>query len=132
MTSGSGLPVTPLYQPATALTPPMRADLTGAATDAPAGYYLNPAAYGAPAAGAWGRAGRNSGRGPRTFTLDGSVQRSFPMSGRTNLDLRLDATNLLNRVVYTGVETLIGNPQFGLPGGVGSMRRINARATVRF
>ena len=132
MTSGSGLPVTPLYQPATALTPPMRADLTGAATEAPAGYYLNPAAYGAPAAGAWGRAGRNSGRGPRTFTLDGSVQRSFPMSGRTNLDLRLDATNLLNRVVYTGVETLIGNPQFGLPGGVGSMRRINARATVRF
>ena len=45
---------------------------------------------------------------------------------------RLDATNLLNRVVYTGVDTLIGSPQFGLTTGAGSMRRINARVSLRF
>jgi hypothetical protein len=133
MTTGSGLPLTPLYQPATTLSPPVRAALTGGATGAvPGGYYLNPAAYGAPAAGSWGNVGRNSGRGPRTFTLDGSLQRSFPINPRVNLDFRLDATNLLNRVVYTAVETLINSPQFGLATNVGQMRTINARMSLRF
>ena len=133
MTTGSGLPVTPLYQPATTLSPPIRAALTGASTsDVPGGYYLNPAAYGAPAQGSFGNAVRNSGRGPRTFTLDGSLQRGFPINPRVNLDFRLDATNLLNRVVYTSIESLINSPQFGLPGQVGSMRTINARMSLRF
>jgi hypothetical protein len=133
MRTGSGLPLTPQFQPAPELTPPVRADLTGvSAGDIPAGYYLNPAAYAAPAPGEWGRAGRNSGRGPRTFTLDGSLQRGFPISPRVNLDFRLDATNLLNRVIYTGVDTLISSPQFGLPVGVGSMRRFNTRVSLRF
>jgi outer membrane receptor protein involved in Fe transport len=129
--TGSGLPLTPTFVPATMLTPPVRADVTGATLAAPHGYYLNPAAYTSPGSGTWGNAGRNSGRGPKTLTVDGSVQRSFPM-GRTNLDLRFDATNLLNRVVYTSVDTLIGSPQFGLPTGVGSMRRINTRVSLRF
>jgi hypothetical protein len=60
------------------------------------------------------------------------VQRGFPINPRVNLDFRLDATQLLYRVVYTGVETLINCPQFGLPAGVGQMRRINARMSLRF
>jgi hypothetical protein len=63
--------------------------------------------------------------------MDGSLQRSFPR-GRLNFDLRIDATNLLNRVVYTSVDNLINSPQFGLPVGVAQMRRINTRLTVRF
>jgi hypothetical protein len=132
-TTGSGLPVTPMYRPGTNVEAPVRAALTGLSTsDLRGNYYLNPAAYTAPAAGVFGNAGRNSGRGPQTFTLDGSVQRGFPLNPRVNMDVRLDATNLLNRVVYTGVETLIGNPQFGLATGAGTMRRINARVSLRF
>ena len=131
LTMGSGMPFTPLYIPATTLTPPLRADLTGATLAAPDGYYLNPAAYSLPATGSFGSAGRNSARGPGTFTMDASLQRSFPR-GRLNFDLRIDATNLLNRVVYTSVGNLLGNPQFGLPLGVAQMRRINARLGVRF
>lgn len=133
LTTGSGLPLTPLYRQGTTLTPPVRADLTGESVDAvPGGFYLNPAAYAVPAAGSWGRAGRNSARGPRTFTLDGSLQRAFPLSPRVNMDLRISATNLLNRVVYTGVDTLIGSPTFGLPTGVGTMRRLNTNISLRF
>ena len=131
-TRGSGLPITPLYLPGTALTPPVRADLTGVSSDAiPGGYYLNPAAYTLPAAGTWGSAGRNSGRGPHTFSLDGTMSRAFPM-GRVNMELRGDVTNLLNRVVYTGVDTLIRSPQFGLATGAASMRRVNVRLAFRF
>jgi hypothetical protein len=130
---GSGLPFTPLVLPSNALllTPAIRPTLTGATLDAPAGFYANPAAYMVPVAGTFGNAGRNSARGPGTFTMDGSLQRSFPR-GRLNFDLRIDATNLLNRVVYTSVDNLINSPQFGLPVGVAQMRRINTRLTVRF
>ncbi len=100
--------------------------MTGATLAAPHGYYLNPAAYTAPRPGTFGNAGRNSGRGPQTFTLDGSLQRSFPLA-RLNIDLRIDATNLLNRVVYTSVDTLIGSPQFGLP----TRRRPDAHESTR-
>jgi hypothetical protein len=131
MTTGSGMPFTPLYIQGTTLTPPLRANLTGATLTAPDGYYLNPAAYSLPAAGTFGGAGRNSARGPGTFTMDGSLQRSFPR-GRLNFDLRIDATNLLSRVVYTNVGNLLENPQFGLPLGAGQMRKINTRLTVRF
>jgi trimeric autotransporter adhesin len=133
MTTGSGLPLTPLYRQGTNVEAPTRAALTGvSAGDLPGGYYLNPAAYAAPAAGSFGNAGRNSGRGPQTFTLDGSLQRGFPVNPRLNMDVRIDATNLLNRVVFTGVEQNIFNPQFGLPTQAGSMRRINARVSLRF
>jgi hypothetical protein len=131
MTMGSGMPVNPIFVQATPLSAPLRPSLTGETLDAPAGYYLNPAAYTAPATGTFGTASRNNGRGPSTFSLDGSLQRSFPR-GRLNFDLRIDATNLLNHVVYTGVETLINSPQFGLPLGVAQMRRINTRLSVRF
>ena len=48
------MPLTPYYlatTPGTGFTGAIRASLTGAPTDAPAGYYLNPAAYTAPAPG---------------------------------------------------------------------------------
>ena len=43
------------------------------------------------------------------------VTRSFQVGGRFNLDWRTDATNVLNRVTYSGVNTIVGSPQFGLP-----------------
>ena len=44
------------------------------------------------------------------------------MGDRLNLDWRIDATNVLNRVTYTGVNTLFGSPQFGLPNRTNTMR----------
>jgi hypothetical protein len=106
--------------------------LTGASTDAPNGYYLNPAAYVAPAPGTWGNAGRNSARGPGQFGVNAGITRTFPWGSRMNLDYRIDATNVLNTVTYSGVNTLIGNQQFGLPNAANQMRRIQTSLRMRW
>ena len=136
MTTGSGLPLTPYYLATTRGTGyagAIRATLTGASTEnIPDGFYLNPAAYTAPAPGTWGNAGRNSGRGPAQFSLNAGITRTFPWGNRINLDYRIDATNVLNRVTYSTVNTLIGNTQFGLPNNANQMRRIQTSLRVRF
>jgi trimeric autotransporter adhesin len=135
LTVGSGLPLTPFYPvpvPGTGYVGSIRARLTGASTDAPDGYYLNPLAYVAPAAGEWGSAGRNSGRGPQQFTLNAAVGRTFRWGERFNIDWRIDAANVLNRLVYTSVNTIVGNPQFGLPNGTNQPRKIQSSLRIRF
>jgi len=134
-TVGSGLPVTPLYLvavPGTGYIGSVRARLTGTSTDAPEGYYLNPAAYGAPLAGQWGDAGRNSARGPSQFLLNAAIGRTFRWGERFNIDWRIDANNVLNRLVYTSVNAIVGSPQFGLPSAINQPRTIQSSLRVRF
>jgi trimeric autotransporter adhesin len=136
LTTGSGLPLTPIhFAPVggTGIVGSLRASLTGASTtDIPAGRYLNPAAYTAPAPGAWGTAGRNSVTGPAQFSFDAAVARTFRPGDRLNLDFRIEATNVLNRVTYAGVNTLVTSPQFGLPTRTNDMRRLLSSLRVRF
>lgn len=137
LTTGSGLPVTPVYLtnvPGTGVVGTIRPDLTGAAVDAGAGsgFYANPAAFAMPAAGRWGTAGRNSIRGPAQFSLNAGVGRSFLLSDRLTLDWRLDATNVLNTVTYSNISTILGSPQFGLPIQANVMRKLQSTLRVRF
>ena len=39
----------------------------------------------------------------------------LPRGDRLTFDWRLDASNVLNRVTYSAVSTVVGSPQFGLP-----------------
>jgi carboxypeptidase family protein len=136
LTTGSGLPLTPVYLssvPGTGVTGTIRADLTGVPTDAiPDGYYVNPAAYATPAPGRWGSAGRNSITGPAQFTLNGSLSRAFLLGNRLTLDWRIDALNVLNQVTYSSVNTIVGSPQFGLPNRANTMRKIQSSVRLRF
>jgi carboxypeptidase family protein len=136
LNTGSGLPQTPVYLvavPGTGVTGTVRAALTGVSPDVvPAGYYANPAAYAAPAAGQWGSAGRNSITGPVQFSLNGGLSRAFLLSDRLTLDWRVEATNLLNRVTYASINTIVGSPQFGLPIQANTMRRVQTSARLRF
>ena len=136
LTAGSGLPLTPTYLTSvtgTGVTGTIRASTTGVAIGgAPDGAYLNPSAYSAPAAGQWGTAGRNSVEGPRQFMLDASIGRTFMWGERLNLDWRLNATNVLNRVTFAAVNTYVGSPQFGLPTVASPMRKIQATLRMRF
>jgi outer membrane receptor protein involved in Fe transport len=59
--------------------------------------WFNPAAFTRVAAGVFGDAGRNSLRGPGYVTLDMSVQRRIPTTGRLGVTLRWDVFNLFNR-----------------------------------
>jgi hypothetical protein len=72
--------------------------------------------------------------GARTapFAFNAGITRTFPWGSRMNLDYRIDATNVLNTVTYTGVNTLIGNQQFGLPNAAGQMRKIQTSLRMRW
>lgn len=134
--AGSGLPETPVFYasvPGTGFTGSIRPNYTGSSKyAAPAGLHLNPGAYTAPAVGQWGSAGRNSILGPGQFTLNSSMSRTFRLKGRYNLDARLDSTNLLNKAVFTGWNTIINNTEYGLPVAANPMRSLQVTARLRF
>jgi hypothetical protein len=135
LSAGSGLPLTPVYLNSvsgTGVTGTIRAQLTGASTDPPSGYYLSPLAYTTPASGHWGNAARNSVTGPAQFSLNAGIARTFPWGDRLNLDWRIDAINVLNRVTYAGVNTLVGSPQFGLANRANPMRKVQTSLRLRF
>ncbi|HYP15291.1 MAG TPA: carboxypeptidase regulatory-like domain-containing protein [Bryobacteraceae bacterium] len=136
LSAGSGLPLTPVYLAAvegTGVTGSIRPDYTGEPLyDAPAGFFLNPAAYTAPPAGRWGNAGRNSITGPRQFLVNASFGRTFRSGERVSMDLRIDAANVLNNVSHARWNTIAGNAQFGLPVAVNPMRTLQASYRMRF
>jgi hypothetical protein len=134
--AGSGLPETPVFLatvPGTGITGTIRPDLTGEpiyqATD---GYHLNVAAYKAPVAGQWGAAGRNSITGPDEFSLDAALARTFQLRTTLNLDVRMDATNLLNHVSFTSWNSTVNSTTFGLPAAANEMRTLQITARLRF
>ena len=98
----------------------------------PAGYFLNAGAYATPTSGQWGTAGRYSIEGPGNVSLDSAVARTFRLRDPMNLDVRLDATNVLNHVVYTGWNTVTNASTFGLPASTKSMRSMQVTARLRF
>jgi hypothetical protein len=131
ITAGSGMPLTPVYVAAvlnTGVTGSIRPDYTGAPVyAAPAGRFLNPAAYTAAAAGLWGNAGRNSITGPGQFALNASMGRSFG-----DFDLRFDSTNALNHVTFPSWNTTVNGAQFGLANAANAMRSVQATLRWRF
>jgi hypothetical protein len=136
ITIGSGKPQSPLYTaviPGTGITGIRRPNRTEAPVgNAPAGLYLNPAAYAPPEPGEWGNAGRNTISGPGEFSLDASLGRAFRLRDRYNIEIRLESSNLLNRVAYSAWNTTINSSQFGLPVGANPMRKVQAYLRVSF
>jgi hypothetical protein len=138
--AGSGLPETPVYLAAangSGITGSLRPDRTSASIyDAPAGRFLNPAAYTSPQPGQWGTAGRDSITGPGSLTFNSSLSRTFRIAKTYNLDIRADATNLLNHAVFTSYNTTINpsliSPVFGLPAATNPMRSLQTTARFRF
>lgn len=138
--AGSGLPETPVYLAATngsGVSGNLRPDRTSASIHAaPAGHFLNAAAYASPQPGQWGNAGRDSITGPGSLTFNSSLSRTFRVGKAYNLDIRGDATNLLNHPVYTSYNTTIDpslvSPIFGLPASTNSMRSLQITARLRF
>jgi hypothetical protein len=131
---GSGLPSTPIYMvtvPGTGVIG-IRPDLTGAPLDGGSGSYANPAAYAAATPGQWGTAGRHSIRGPAMRALNAGISRSFPRGDHLDLEWRLDATNVLNLVNYSTINTIVGNPQFGQPTRATPMRQLRTALRLRF
>jgi hypothetical protein len=136
ISTGTGLPETPIFLaavPGTGMTGTIRPNLTSAPIyNAAAGYHLNVAAFTAPTAGAWGKARRDSITGPDQFSLNGSIARTFRLRNPFNLDVRIDATNLLNHGVFTAWNTVVNSTTFGLPWATNPMRSFQVTGRLRF
>ena len=137
---GTGLPETPVYLAAvngTGFTGSIRPDrVAGDVYRGASGHFFNAAAFAAPQAGQWGNAGRNSLRGPGTYTFNSSLSRTFHLEKRLNLDIRANAFNLLNHVVYASYGNFINptlvSPLFGVPTAGSPMRSLQFTARLRY
>jgi hypothetical protein len=135
ITVASGAPETPILTSTTrgtGITGQIRPELVGPLYPATAGYNFNIDAFADPPAGYWGDAGRGIISGPMQFSMNGSASRTFRIAERKNLDIRFDATNLLNHVMYTGYDVTFGTAQFGLPTGISATRTFNMTARFHF
>jgi hypothetical protein len=82
------------------------------ATPGPNGW-LNPAAFTAPANGAYGNLGYNALRGPGLWQMDIGLAKQFRLTERFRLDFRTEAFNLFNRAQYGSPVNNIANATFG-------------------
>jgi hypothetical protein len=131
----SGLPLTPLLTSVTkgtGITGQLRPELVAPIYPATPGYAFNINAFTAPPTGYWGDAGRNIITGPMQFSMNGSASRTLRIAERKNLDIRFDATNLLNHFAYTSYNTTFGTAQFGLPTGATPTRTFTMTARFHF
>jgi hypothetical protein len=135
LTVGSGSPLTPIILApvsGTGVTGSLRPDVTGAPLTEGSEAFLNPLAFIAPEPGEWGNAGRNTITGPGQFSLNASLTRTFRINERVSMDLRVDATNVLNHVTYPNWNTTVNSAQFGLPSRANAMRTLQPSLRVRF
>jgi hypothetical protein len=133
VTLGSGLPETPLYAAELVAGYPstIRPNLTGAPLYNAAGF-VNRLAYGAPLAGQYGNARRNSITGPSSFLLNTALVRTFRLDKRFNLDAQIASTNTLNHVSFTSYYNNVNSSQFGLPAAANAMRDLQTSLRLRF
>ena len=85
-----------------------------------------------PAPGTWGNAPRNSIRGPGQFGVNATASRVFQLIPRMSLTWSINATNIFNRITYSGIDSTVGSAQFGLPTSTNDMRRITTRVSMGF
>ena len=94
--------------------------------------WFNTAAFTTPASGTFGNAGRNTIIGPGTLQFDIGVSKNIPLRDMMALEFSAQATNFLNHVNYTSIDTVVNSPTFGQVIGVGSMRKIQMSTRFRF
>jgi len=131
--AATGRPLSPIYNaPVSGAVGSLRPDYTGLPLYDVQGRFLNPLAYVAPPMGEYGNAGRDSITGPSSFSMSGTMARTFRMSDRMNLTFQLNASNLLNHVTYGTWITTLGSFQFGLPPAANQMRQVVANVRLSF
>jgi hypothetical protein len=105
-----------------------RPDLVPGVSLVPAGgstsaAWINPAAFTAPAAGAFGNAGRDIFRGPGLWQVDLGADKRIALSERYHLQFRAEAFNIFNRAQ-------LGAPQSNLSAGPGEFGRITQPVNI--
>ena len=113
----------------------LRGDYNGApiqSSDPTIDRYFNTDAFSVPAAGFFGSSPRNIIVGPGSRQLNGGMQRSVPLGGNRSMNIQIQATNLLNMVNYTAIDTNVNSPTFGQVRSINSMRSATLNLTFQF
>jgi hypothetical protein len=95
------------------------------------GEFFNTAAFAAPA-GEYGTASRNSIEGPGIVSVNASLSRTVDFGGTRSFEMRVTASNVLNTVQYSGINTTENNQNFGEVTSAAAMRSLLVQARYRF
>ena len=136
----SGTPYTPRVQAAAAdvargTSNSLRANYNGQeiqVNDPTIDLFFNTAAFSVPPAGTFGTASRNMIIGPGSRLLDAQVSRDIRLGRTRAVTFQLNASNLLNMVNYSGIDTVVNSPTFGQVVSVRPMRSMQASFRFRF
>jgi hypothetical protein len=103
---------------------------------------INPKAFTPNALGTFGTAAHYGTFGPTRVNFDSALSRIFPLRERFNLEMRLEAFNVLNHtnwtaysnsaLALTGITTAMSSSTFGRPLGAGDLRIWQAAAELHF
>jgi hypothetical protein len=105
----------------------LRADYNGqpiALSNPTTAQFFNTAAFSLPADGTFGTAGRNTIIGPPQRSFNMALMKNFTVRGLRTLSLRIQANNVLNMVVWRGINTTQNSQGFGQVTSVGQMRSV--------
>ncbi len=94
--------------------------------------WFNPAAFTAPPVGQYGNASRNSIEGPGTEVVDVALSRTVALGETRSFEARVMASNALNIVQFSGIDTRLNSPTFGQVTGAAAMRTLTVLARYRF
>lgn len=139
-TAETGTPLTPRVSGASrdvsqGVNGALRANYTGApiTVDTPTvDEFFNVAAFAVPPAGQFGTSPRNIIIGPGSRQLNAQFSRDVLLGGTRAVTILVRATNLLNNVNYTAIDTYVNSPTFGEVLSVQPMRSMQVNLRFRF
>jgi hypothetical protein len=109
----------------------LRAEATGLPISG--GNYFNELAFTTPVSGQYGNAGRDTIPGPGQFSLNASLNRAFRIGeSRRQLQLRLNANNVLNHVYINGFGTTVNSLTYGLATSASATRTLSLLLRFNF
>jgi hypothetical protein len=94
--------------------------------------FFNTEAFAVPLPGTFGSASRNMIVGPGSRLLNAQLSRDLQLQRNRGITIQFTASNLLNGVNYTRVDTVVNSPTFGQVLGVGPMRSAQLNLRFRF
>jgi trimeric autotransporter adhesin len=113
----------------------LRANYTGAdiyLDDPTTMRFFNTDAFSVPATGTFGSAARNLIIGPGSRSLNMSLSKNVTFNRARGVTIRLQATNVLNLVQFSAIDTVVNSPTFGQVTSVRPMRSVQLIMRFRF
>ncbi len=94
--------------------------------------FFNTDAFSIPASGTFGNATRNLIIGPGSHNLNMNVSKNVTLPRNRGVTIRLQATNVLNTVQFSSIDTAVNSPTFGQVTAVRPMRSVQLILRFRF